>query len=56
MRPLMDILTGYEGALQEANDDSSDENLETLQLARAELMEVLKIAMAWEQAKTKEAV
>ena len=49
VRPLIDILTGYEGAVQEANDDASDENLEALQNARNELMEVLKIALEWEK-------
>jgi hypothetical protein len=43
----MDILTGYEGAIQEENDDSCDDTVEALRLARAELMEVLEIALAW---------
>jgi hypothetical protein len=49
MRALIDILTGYEGAVQEANDDSSDENIAALELARAELLQVLLIAKAWEE-------
>jgi hypothetical protein len=50
MRPLIDVLTTYEGAIQDANDDPSDENAELLENARNELMEVLRIALAWEKA------
>ena len=49
MRALIDILTGYEGAIQEANDDSSDENVAALEVARAELMEALQLAQRWEE-------
>jgi hypothetical protein len=49
MRALIDILTGYEGAVQEANDDSSDKNIEALEVVRAELMEVLQLARRWEE-------
>lgn len=51
MRALIDILTGYEGAIQKANDDSSDENVAALELARAELLQVLLLAKAWEETK-----
>ena len=48
MRPLLDILTSYEGALQEFNDDETPETAEFLKNARAELMEVLQVARNWE--------
>lgn len=54
MRSLFDIIQSYEGALQEFNDDETPENEESLKNARAELMEVLTIAVAWEQSGRKE--
>ena len=50
MRALIDILTNYEGAVQEMNDDSSDENIAALELVRAELLQVLQLAKAWNEA------
>jgi hypothetical protein len=52
MRELIDILTSYEGALQDVEEDRSDENLEALKNARAELLEVLQVAREWEKAKS----
>ena len=49
MKDLLTILTTYEGAIQDANDDQSDENVEALRIAREEVMAVLQLARRWEE-------
>jgi hypothetical protein len=53
MRPLIDILTGYEGAIQEDNDECSEESAERLRIAREELMVVLRVARDYESSHSK---
>lgn len=49
MKDLLTILTTYEGAIQDADEDQSDENVEALRIAREELMAVLQLARRWEE-------
>lgn len=50
MRDLIDILTRYEGAVNAVEVDGDETALDELTAARAELMEVLRIARAWDEA------
>jgi hypothetical protein len=49
MRALIKILTEYEGAIQEDNDEHSDENIARLEKARENLMVVLQEAKQLEK-------
>ena len=49
MKPLIQILTEYEGVIQDDEDEHSEESAQRLELARNNLLEILKIARAWEE-------
>lgn len=49
MRDLKAVLCDYEEAIQFALDEGTDEANDWLEACRTELMEILKIALAWEQ-------
>lgn len=51
MSDLLTILTRYEGAVSDVERDgnTSDEAMEELAQARADLMKLLEVAAAWEQ-------
>ena len=51
LRDLMTILTEYEGAIQEDDDECSEESAENLQNPRNELLDILRIAVEWEKSK-----
>jgi hypothetical protein len=51
MRALIDILSTYEGAIQEDNDSHDDESAKNLETARNELMVILRQAKELEKYK-----
>lgn len=51
MKPLLDILTEYEGAIQENEDEHSEETAARLEIARNALLQVLQEAKQIERYK-----
>lgn len=51
MKDLLAVLQRYEGAVSEVEQDGndSDEAIKNLEEARADLMELLRTAKAWEE-------